>query len=648
MKKTQYHKLLRLLLVLLLACTPFISFATFTLSGTTVTQTGTDTVTAITTIAGATSSLENNITVFNFAGNNLIINGTLNLPEGIAFHGIGQLTGTGVLNIGTEKLNQADYNYNNGIVNFWGNAANTLCDVTISIYGGSFINEASLYTNKPVTIRNSRWNIQGRFDPIGGGVMTDSVFNMYNTTVYWFVRASFSEWDNNIVTAPSYFSLSILTAVGNFIFKNINLRTGQDLIHYGSDAINRVLNIYNLSVGTNYLTNNQTLAGDRNFTLNLYQEFIDNISDTAGVGIQGAKVYIKGNATSYQEGVTDNLGNTSIDFLYHKNIKTSGVEARTEYHNGSDELEKHIFSYNHFSPPPKIFTVKNASAYNEAITLLVDQNITETTKAAVDAYTSIDNLDQLYDRAKSWKIDHVNMEVPTINSLLITGDESQLDLDDYNLTIDATATPVFAVNTGTNTITIRGNTLVGGAKFTSIETTGTVSTLNGGTLEFGYIDSTGTNKYVQLNGLTNYDVEVIDNSDPNNQTIISSSSNFTGDYKDHFLLGTATEVLVRLKTESGHIFYSEVYPQDDLSFIRSNFPISASEENQEKALFLALKILQKEETIHQTLEGTTATVTIANTIVNSDAEATDENQIAIIQLLERILSKITANRNSFD
>ena len=63
-----------------------------------------------------------------------------------------------------------------------------------------------------------------------------------------------------------------------------------------------------------------------------------------------------------------------------------------------------------------------------------------------------------------------------------------------------------AINTGTNTITIKSTAaLVAGSKFNSIRTTGTVSTAGGATLEFGYEDATGINKYVALSDLLSTD-----------------------------------------------------------------------------------------------------------------------------------------------
>lgn len=134
-----------------------------------------------------------------------------------------------------------------------------------------------------------------------------------------------------------------------------------------------------------------------------------------------------------------------------------------------------------------------------------------TSKTTVDTYTEIENLDKLYDRSKSWKVETANVNYPSLSTLPISANGSTLNLGDRNLIIDATAASVFAIDKNTNTITIKANTLKTGTKFTSITTTGTISTANSATIEFGFIDSGGTQKYLELTGLASADVSVEDN-----------------------------------------------------------------------------------------------------------------------------------------
>lgn len=686
MKNTQHHKLLRLLMILLLACNPFVSFATFTLNGSTITQSGVDTnLSGLAGVFGVTTYQEGNRTIYDIGVYAIHFSGTITIDgtdEGI----ISRNTGWAFRFRPNADVTINDFTDENGVKTYHEDKVLS-CGKDGEVYFDSGANlnmnggwiECGLVAT-PESLQNGiqlniKYGVFGSYKSTTATLQFRTFTQNLNVTgklilikMGYTLRTTLNNAINAFETRYGVTALRISSSSpsGENEFKNFS-SVGTENIALLWDSKKVVF--INTEKGTDYGVGNNAQGNSvSKGTILVKKEVQPKLADVSGNPISGAVVFIRdtdnGNRTNgngytfstdktYSE-ITDANGQTQVFKVLTGVVNEPVYDAspdwdyRSKNGNSEDEFDMYFLAYG------KLIAVstqklKGFNTLQFDWTLFDDPNISETDKATVDAYTSIDNLEQLYDRAMSWKVAAANVEVPTIDGLLITGNVDHLDLGDYNLVVDAAAASVFAVDTATKMITINSATLLVGNRFTSITTTGTVSTANGATLEFGYIDNTGTNKYVQLNGLTNYDVEVIDNSDPNNQTIISSSSNFTGDYKDHFLLGTSTEVLVRLKTGSGHIFYSEVYPQQDLSFIRSDFPISASEENQDKALYLALKILQKEETIYQTLEGTTAaTVTIANTIVNSDADATAENQIAIIQLLERILSKITANRNSFN
>lgn len=131
---------------------------------------------------------------------------------------------------------------------------------------------------------------------------------------------------------------------------------------------------------------------------------------------------------------------------------------------------------------------------------LTDPNVTETNKATVDAYTTIDTLDELYDRCKSWTVDNLALANPSFGAQIATGNGSTLDLGAFNLTIDATAASAFVV--AGSTVTIKASTLANGAKFTAITTTGTITLANGAQINVSkYTDSTGVNVGVSVGGL---------------------------------------------------------------------------------------------------------------------------------------------------
>jgi len=104
-----------------------------------------------------------------------------------------------------------------------------------------------------------------------------------------------------------------------------------------------------------------------------------------------------------------------------------------------------------------------------------DDNITETDRTTVDAYSTTNDLSRLYDQAKSYKCTLVNILYPDYTTLLISANGKILDLGDQNLTIDDSAGSAFTVTTGSSLITIdAGTTFAPSSKFDTITTTGTV------------------------------------------------------------------------------------------------------------------------------------------------------------------------------
>lgn len=314
-----------------------------------------------------------------------------------------------------------------------------------------------------------------------------------------------------------------------------------------------------------------------------------------------------------------------------------------------DKFKFFIFNYGHEITE----TTLTLKADNEVVSyradVFSDANITESTKATVDAYAKINDLDMLYDRAKSWKVSSTNLEHPSLGVLLATPDGTKLDLGSHNLIIDKNAASAFEVNKASSTITIKSDALVMGDKFTSITTSGTISTANSATIEFGYEDSTGINKFVHLdwNQSITENVSVI-NLDNTSSPIINKASALQT-YKGHFVMpnpAPTNGIRVEIETPGGFRVFQEGFPNSDLNFVRLNVTLNASEERQGEMLFLARKLLQKTEGINEALTGTTPSITDSTTTTTTGAAATNENQVAILQLLRRILNKVTANKEA--
>lgn len=125
--------------------------------------------------------------------------------------------------------------------------------------------------------------------------------------------------------------------------------------------------------------------------------------------------------------------------------------------------------------------LKGANGENLEVVMLPDFSITEATKATVDAYTSVDNAAEFYDRAKAYLYDNFAGESATY----VTRDGTAIDAGAYDVTIDATAASVFSVSG--NTITIKSSRYIG-----DITTTGTITLSNGAVAIGALTDTTGT------------------------------------------------------------------------------------------------------------------------------------------------------------
>jgi hypothetical protein len=102
--------------------------------------------------------------------------------------------------------------------------------------------------------------------------------------------------------------------------------------------------------------------------------------------------------------------------------------------------------------------------------LPADAAVTQTNMATVMGYSSINTLDQFYDRVKAeWRTFD--------NYPYATASGSVINLGAIDLVVSATAANAYAFSS--STITIKSSALTAGSKFSSILTTGTISLQNG-------------------------------------------------------------------------------------------------------------------------------------------------------------------------
>ena len=292
----------------------------------------------------------------------------------------------------------------------------------------------------------------------------------------------------------------------------------------------------NTEKGTDYGVANNAQGNTVSYgTVQIKKEVQPKLVDVSGNPISGAVAFIRdtdnGNRTNgngytfstdrtYTE-TTDVNGQTQVFEVLTGVVNEPTYDAspdwdyRSKNGNSEDEFDMYFLAYGKLTSV-STQKLKGLNTLQFDWTLFNDPNISETDKATVDAYTSIDNLDQLYDRAKSWKVASANVEVPTIDSLLFTGNGTQLLMPkDWSLLVKKDATSVFAVNVATKLITIKATALVGGAKFTNIKCQGT-GTVTADTDEdltgIGIEDANGNARVTLLQTTTGDTLEIsIDN-----------------------------------------------------------------------------------------------------------------------------------------
>jgi len=186
-----------------------------------------------------------------------------------------------------------------------------------------------------------------------------------------------------------------------------------------------------------------------------------------------------------------------------KRIDTSDVTTQSYFGvSSSDDFVIYAYGYG-YNPTSRTEILRGNGGLDVTWNLVTDTSITQTNRTTVDAYTEIDTLDRLYDRYNSWHVDNFATAYPSIGVRKLSGNGSDLDCGSANIVVDGTAASAFAVDTGTDTITIKASVLSAGTTFTGITTTGTISFANGAAASatLVYTDTTGTSVPITVGGV---------------------------------------------------------------------------------------------------------------------------------------------------
>jgi len=514
----------------------------FSLSDTTITQTGTLTdVSGLSSISGVTTTTIAGKTYYILEDLQLIVEGTLSLnPENeqIIFttaslgsdvtNNVFVVQNNGVFNYGVSTIQNGKTVYTDGVglvFNYNGSGSNDHYDTrnsgglvvinggTFNAYGGTIKTDMPIGFGKALTT-NSTGDVSGTIEKL-------KVIDTHPTKTIQFrldldtngaSQVAVNDLTlgggmnflvgNQAPTTPIGLALEDATIKHTFRqkdsvgFKNLllaNNASSQDFTIGAASGENPDLTSINTDVGSAIRTSSG-LSGSSiiNFLASKELQFL--ITDDNGGGLESV-VYIEGSQspTIVNTGTNGELSNAAVITLMTI-IKANTDTTETLTQHSLDGTDNDVFRFYLFSYGKRgvNFTdnLKGTGVKTIPWTLFDDPNVSQTDKSIVDAYTELNTLDELYDILVAWKVDNVADEFPTVNTMLATGNGKELDLGSLNLVVDATATDALAVNTSTNTITIKATTLVAGSKFTSLITTGTITLLNDAEITATYFDST--------------------------------------------------------------------------------------------------------------------------------------------------------------
>jgi hypothetical protein len=229
----------------------------------------------------------------------------------------------------------------------------------------------------------------------------------------------------------------------------------------------------NSAVGTTMVVVDASLG-----TVLLYvtQKLTATVRTTGGAAIQDAVIWTISNAAVQSLGVTDASGQVVIDNI-ETGFSPDNQASVTLRFAAGDVATWNVRAYQSLSGVYQV--IMRGIGGSTVAPAMVDDSAVTLSRSAAGALASVATLDDFYDAAKYWNVQSANVNYPSATTQVATAAGTTLDLGALNVVVDATAASAFAVNTSTNTVTIKSAALAAGSKFSTLKTTGTISFANG-------------------------------------------------------------------------------------------------------------------------------------------------------------------------
>ena len=231
------------------------------------------------------------------------------------------------------------------------------------------------------------------------------------------------------------------------------------------------------------------------------------ILDDVGVGIVGGMYFLRDydNGDRQNDTITPDLVNFVADRTYVEVAGVGGVcaservltmavarvtggvkgtadaglnkhDQRSKADDVSDIFDFGIHAYGYLKTVANNVALLGAGGVQYSRVLFDDTNITEATQATVAAYTTLDNLNEVYDYGSYWHLDDaggLNIEIPSLAEFLIPCAGPDLRFRAVDVVIDSGATNQF--DFAANTVTIKPTTVLSASLVkNTIQTTGDI------------------------------------------------------------------------------------------------------------------------------------------------------------------------------
>ena len=487
------------------------ALAEFSLSGTTITQSGTDAdLSGLQAISGVEYTTYENFTHYYTDSLNMVVTGELTIDPTYEKLTFGANAPTpnlhvngGTLNLGVKSTVNAETIYTYGTAleflktsdsDYWQvvtkgglflsngatfNAYGAKIISRLSVGWGSINNLQELYGDieKLEIEMLDPANSQIRFDIAPGfesGVKLYNGFVITSQTPTPDITFSGSFIEHFSPTLKNGRITPTNTQEHRLIFRDMVVggNAGEHDIYSGyiDTAANPYMDFYNLDVGTSASVRESYTP----FLFSFYKDVNAGVKDINESAVQDALVYIQNTNGTVFSGTTNASGTLDkpLTVLYAELVEgnqgtmwrryTKGNSASDYNNNDNDVLDIQFASYHHLLSQLEI-SMKEVGTLEVGNLLFADPAITESDAAVVAAYTQLDTPAKLYDYAKQWLVNNYSGQNQTLVSL-----EGDTLTSDFSITLDPNAAAVFAFD-GTQ-ITVKASQFTGNIEANSITT----------------------------------------------------------------------------------------------------------------------------------------------------------------------------------